>query len=427
MSKPTEKTLEGKESDSLAKSEDIGEIPCVLVYPDRKHVSYINSLINCLDRMLPKLGFKLNKLCDKTPPDEHFGEHFEKLAGECMLGIVVLDGFRPNVLFEYGFLRGKGKVILPIQDRRACISIKSLYSIMDPSDEDNIKSNTGLTKAQFNHLKEPPIGHFGQISDRHGINVVVVDCLAEMCSAEHPKHRIETEIKKLRPRIIEKYTNHSLKSIKQKIPQYLEKFQEVTLKILQYYTHARPFNYNDIERILRETSSLEKEAGFNLPSATYSIIASLCATLAEQGIPSNIDEADKLYRKAIKLHERVLEIEKTPTLRASSLFKIGDTYDDLSGIRDREPNLKKAIKAYKEALTIRTKRDFPSDYAMTQNNLGNAYGDLSGIRDTEPNLKKAIKACKEALTIYTKEDFPIDYAMVRKNLEMARTASTSNT
>jgi len=427
VSKPTEKTLEGKESDSLAKSEDIGEIPCVLVYPDRKHVSYINSLINCLDGMLPKLGFKLNKLCDKTPPDEHFGEHFEKLAEECILGIVVLDGFRPNVLFEYGFLRGKGKVILPIQDRRACISIKSLYSIMEPSDENNIKSNTGLTKTQFTRLKEPPIGYFSQISDRHGINVVVVDCLAELCSVEHPENRIEAEIKKLMPRIIEKYTNQSLKSVKQRTPQYLDKFQEVTLKLLQYYTHARPFKYNHIEEILRETSNLEKEASTSLPSATYSIIASLCATLAEQAIPSNTDEAAKLYRKAIKLHERVLEIEIDAAPRANSLFRIGDTYGKLSGIRDTEPNLKKAIKAYEEALTIYTKEDFPVDYAMTQNNLGAAYGKLSGIRDTEPNLKKAIKAYEEALTIYTKEDFPIDYAMVRKNLEMARTASTGNT
>jgi tetratricopeptide (TPR) repeat protein len=351
-----------------------------LVYPDRKHVSYINSLTNCLDEMLPKLGFKLNKLCDTTPPNEHFGGHFEKLAEECILGIVVLDGFRPNVLFEYGFLRGKGKVILPIQDRRACISIKSLYSIMDRSDENNIKSNTGLTKAQFTRLKEPPIGYFCQISDRHGINVVVVDCLAELCSAEHPKRKIEAEIKKLMPRIIEKYTNQSLKSIKQKIPQYLEKFQEVTLKILQYYTHARPFNYNHIEKILRETSNLEREASINLPSATYSIIASLCATLAEQTIPSNTDEAAKLYRKAIKLHDKVLEIETDGALRASSLFKIGYTYDD-----------------------------------------------FSEIRDTEPNLKKAIKAYEEALAIYTKEDFPIDYAMVRKNLEIAYTASTGNT
>lgn len=330
--------------------------------------------------MLPKLGFKLNKLCDKTPPDEHFGEYFEKLAEECILGIVVFDGLRPNVLFEYGFLRGKGKVILPIQDRRARISIKSLYSITDPSDENNIKSNTGLTKAQFTRLKEPPIGHFGQISDRHGINVVVVDCLTELCSAEHPKRKIEAEIKKLMPGIIEKYTNQSLKSIKQKFPQYLEKFQEVTLRMLQYYTRARPFRYNHLEEILRDISNLEREASISLPSATYSIIASLCATLAEQAIPSNTGEAAKLYREAIKLHERVLEIETTAALRANSLLKIGDTDDD-----------------------------------------------FSGIRDTESNLEKAIKALEEALTIYTKEDFPIDYAMVRKNLEMTRTASTGNT
>ena len=54
---------------------------------------------------------------------------------------------------------------------------------------------------------------------------------------------------------------------------------------------------------------------------------------------------------------------------------------------------------------------------MTQNNLGIAYRYLSDVRDKEVNINKAIEAFKEVLTIYTKKDFPIIHAKVKKNLE----------
>jgi hypothetical protein len=82
MSAISEKTSERTESGSLAESRHYGQIPCVLVFSDRKHVPYINQIVNCLEEVLPSLGFKVNKLCDKTPPDKHFGKSFEKLAKE---------------------------------------------------------------------------------------------------------------------------------------------------------------------------------------------------------------------------------------------------------------------------------------------------------------------------------------------------------
>jgi len=90
-----------------------GEIPCFIVFSDRKHVDHIYNIVNCVRDCLSKRGFKTELLSEETVPDEHFGERFEKLADECVLGIVILDGFRPNVLFEYGFLRGKRQSCYP--------------------------------------------------------------------------------------------------------------------------------------------------------------------------------------------------------------------------------------------------------------------------------------------------------------------------
>lgn len=112
-----------------------GKIPCVLIYPDRKHVEYVYNITNYIEEVLQDLGFSITTLSDVTKPDKHFGQTFEKIAEECVLGIVILDGFRPNVLFEYGYLRGNGKVVLPVQYNKACIAIKSLYALSDNPNE----------------------------------------------------------------------------------------------------------------------------------------------------------------------------------------------------------------------------------------------------------------------------------------------------
>jgi len=339
MAKSGETTLEKTASDSFSESRYQGQIPCVLVYPDRKHVEYVNQIVNCLEEILPTLGFKISKLCDKTPPDKHFGENFEKLAEDCIFGIIILDGFRPNVLFEYGFLRGKEKVILPLQDKKACIAVKSLYSIRDLQDDADVKKSTGLTKFQFNRLKEPEIGYFTQLSDRHGINVICVDRDAELDSPEHPKQKIRAEITKLTPEILDKYAKQSLRPIKQESPKYFREFQEVTLRILQYYTRAIPFRQRHLEKALTEIERLEKDSGFTMPSSTYSTLASSYESLAQQAPPLNTTKTIRLLSRAVELNEKALKIETNASECADLHFRIGSTYYRLSEVRDKEVNL----------------------------------------------------------------------------------------
>jgi len=38
---------------------------------------------------------------------EDYLNKLEKLIEDCVLGIILLDGLRPNILFEFGFLKGK--------------------------------------------------------------------------------------------------------------------------------------------------------------------------------------------------------------------------------------------------------------------------------------------------------------------------------
>jgi CHAT domain-containing protein len=98
---------------------------------------------------------------------------------------------------------------------------------------------------------------------------------------------------------------------------------------------------------------------------------------------------------------------------------LGNAYQELAAVRDREGNLERAIAAYREALTVRTPETAPLEYAMTQNNLGNAYVRLAEVRDREGNLERAIAAYREALTVYTPETAPLEYATTQNNLGTA--------
>jgi len=53
---------------------------------------------------------------------------------------------------------------------------------------------------------------------------------------------------------------------------------------------------------------------------------------------------------------------------------------------------------------------------MTQNNLGNAYSTLAEVEHKADNCKRAIEAYKQALKVFTKEEFPEAYRMVERNL-----------
>jgi tetratricopeptide (TPR) repeat protein len=88
---------------------------------------------------------------------------------------------------------------------------------------------------------------------------------------------------------------------------------------------------------------------------------------------------------------------------------------------DRSANLRRAIECYNAALRVRTERDYPREWAMTQNNLGNAWANLpTGDRDA--NLRRAIECYEAALRVRTKRDYPQEHAQTTANLRSAREA-----
>jgi tetratricopeptide (TPR) repeat protein len=123
---------------------------------------------------------------------------------------------------------------------------------------------------------------------------------------------------------------------------------------------------------------------------------------------------------AIECHEATLRVwteRDFPQDWAMTQNNLGIAYADLP-TGDRSENLQHSIECYQAALRISTERDFPQYWAMTQNNLGGAYGALP-TGDRGHNLRRAIDCYEAALRVWTERDVPQNWAGAQNNLGVA--------
>ncbi|WP_242855699.1 hypothetical protein [Ruminiclostridium josui] len=82
-------------------------------------------------------------------------------------------------------------------------------------------------------------------------------------------------------------------------------------------------------------------------------------------------------------------------------------YYVLSTLKNREENLLNAIEAYQRAENLVPEEDNPAMYAKIQKQLGICFFEISETRDKQENLKKALKHFNSAIK-YIKNDAELD-------------------
>ncbi|MEQ9666756.1 tetratricopeptide repeat protein, partial [Coleofasciculus sp. G2-EDA-02] len=124
----------------------------------------------------------------------------------------------------------------------------------------------------------------------------------------------------------------------------------------------------------------------------------------------NIERAIASYQAALEVRTR----DAFPSNWAMTQNNLGVAYGDrIRG--ERAENIERAIASYQAALEVRTRDAFPSNWAMTQNNLGEAYRNrIRGER--AENIECAIASYQAALQVYTRDAFPSDWAGTQNNL-----------
>ena len=152
-------------------------------------------------------------------------------------------------------------------------------------------------------------------------------------------------------------------------------------------------------------------------------LAAAYSAMAEK----DVDEEEKAEncRRSVKAYEEALRVKthgRFPLDFAKIKYSLGNCYSILA-IRDiKAANSKNAVKAYEGALKVYSFRRFPDEFAMTQNNLGYAFSLLAEVEDKIKNCKKAIKAFRKAHEVRSQKPQSVEYATTQCNMGAAFTA-----
>jgi nucleoside 2-deoxyribosyltransferase len=262
-----------------AKFRSEGELPCILVYSSYAHVKHIKNMLDDVQEYLEKSGFRTVLLKDEARPLSIYSEEFLRAAKSCVLGIVILDGFRPNVLFEFGVLTGLEKPIILLKDKKAEINIKTLYGKIDRS---NCRTETGLTHSIFDSLKNPLINSgSSQFSDL-SMNVSEYDHDASKSEQEHILKSLSANISKIKAQI----EKEGEKLLREKTPvsmsgSYVEKYQKYVERLYNLALNPN-LELQDIDAISMNFKNLETESEIKMPPEIFKMIASLYKSAAER-------------------------------------------------------------------------------------------------------------------------------------------------
>lgn len=398
-------------SESNVTTEKRGEIPCLIVHSDETHVDYIHNILNPIKVLLPELGYDPKFLSEEIESLKQYGCTIEQLASKCPLGIVILDGLRPNVLFELGILFGKNKPIIVIQDEKAKVAIKSYY--------DKNFTNSNITETQFNRLCNPPLGYFKHISDLGGLHIIKINSKAAIDDKNHPKIVLKAEIEKIKSDVTDEYNRILLESEPLIKGEHFENFQSVVIEISDFIIKSKEFNKKDLDDKISKLNSIEINTRINLPHQIYSNIAALYKKLGNSTYMQDTAHAKSCYLNSVVLYKKIMNIVDDKLIHAKSYFNLGIIYNKLSDYDDKIQYAKKAIASFKMSLEVYTLKHFPNDYINTQNNIGNSYGSLAEIENMVLNSEKAIDAFNKALKICKIKEQPHTYALLKSNMGTA--------
>jgi len=386
------------------------ELSSVLVYSSARHVDYINLLLSLLEPVLRGSNLNPQRLGDEIRSGEDYLEKIEKMIDDCVLGVVILDGFRPNVIFEFGMLRGKRKPIIVLQSNDAYINIKTLYSS---------RKEAGLSKGEFRKLRHPKIVISRHLSDFAGKHIAFFDWRVEESDSRHLVVVLKEELKKNMRQIMEETEKVKTRDIP---PEYRQEFLEPLIKVIRYYyADVSECDVEELKSSYDQINLIAQKHVFQIPYEVFSMIAATFTLKAEE-IKHNVVMSIDCFEFAIKIYREIIKSihpEESSHIYADINIKIGNIHVDIAEIVNKAENSRKAIIAYKEALKVRTFDRFPIDFAMTQNNLGNAYWVLAEVEDKAENCRKAIDAFNEALRVNTFDDYPMQYATTQNNLGTA--------
>jgi len=347
---------------------------CFVVFSSReKHVEIV---IDCIENVFQSSGqFQVVRLDQHLKSGDSQYSELTELIATCCFAVVVLDGFRPNVLFEYGILRGLNKPCIVLLEEAATVDILSFFD--KPQD---LPCNPLIDMDK----------HFSDVKDRFYLkyNRNKPKQIRTLLQAEHQKltgqieteflhsmfpHQdvIKTELKAHLSMIVDVFTTN-------KDDQKSDKHTSIDLA------------HSHVSRLAKEHKVVLPPRYFSILARTYAKIDSVdkAVTTIDEGLSGTKDDASLLSDKAQILH--------------------------------RSGRIEEAMQALDAAIKIRPKAEF------LWHNKGLTFEALDKINDAMRCYKKAISldsSCAKlhfhyGITLYQKKDFPSAHKEFKKALKL---------
>jgi tetratricopeptide (TPR) repeat protein len=380
-------------------------LPCVLVYSSSDHCPNVESWLDDIWDVLTAQSYAPKRLGDEIRSGKDYLGTLDQMLADCALGVVILDGLRPNVTFEFGWLKGLGKPVIILASTDACVNVKTLYP----------KGNRGgLSLNEYDRkLCNPRLDMKAQLSDFDGKHVAYFDHTAPVGARKRLKTVLAGELAKALPEVKAEVKRLQTKGLPFDI---VDSVAGPLAEIGRIY-YSAPDKIGAV-RLARVLDSVRKATTGRVPVATLRLAAG--AYLKRRGsLGSDSRAIIECLRAAAGVYDEMLsaaEVRQDPNLRAEGLFGIGYVSGELSRLTDKVANCRKSIASFEQALEVYTPDRLSIDFARTQNNLGIAYRTLAEVEDKAANSRKAIAAYERAIKVYTHDRFPMDFAGIQNNL-----------
>jgi len=346
-----------------------------LVFSDRNHVDYIENLKYHIQEVLKERKFQPVTLGGNIPSMKEYFTKLKEFINQSVLGIVILDGFRPNVILELGYLLAKGKPVICFITKGAEFCIKTLYGKKG--------EGSGLTSKQFTKdLRNPQIDLNCYLSDLKSYHLVI---FPDRNNPVEIRAIVKEALDKQLADINQERTNMMRPEAKAiEIP---ENYDKLMHELYLAASGEKKLNEDKLKELITEIENLVINNNINLAPNYY-----LAALEAWQALALR-EKAEQYWKMLLTEAEKTIAIfeeRKVSSFAASGYGVQGNAWYQLK-------DYDRALSTYQQAVELKP------DLIEVWNNLGNTLHQLN-------RNEEAITAFNQAIELKP------DYAEARYNL-----------
>ncbi len=315
---------------------------CFVVFSSREE--HVEVVIDCAETVFQETNkYEVLRLDQRLKSGDSQYAELTDLLSSCCFAIVILDGFRPNVLFEYGILKGLGKPCIVLMDDKATVDIQGFL----PSDVQEMPLAPAIDMDR----------HFSDVKDRFYLRY-------DRNKPKQIRATLQAEYTKLEKDIEGKFL-HSLFPHKEVI----EKELAVHLTaIVDIFTKSDTFAEGDVAAIDLARSHVERIANENCVTFPHRYFSTLARTYAKANavdkavavidgaLAGGSDDALLLADKAYVLLDAGRSTDAIQALNAGIKLipKAEFLWHNKAITLDKLGKTKEAMKSYKKAIALKS-------------------------------------------------------------------------